>query len=442
MKTGLNGAIGTFIPEQRLHITSADSETTLVLSPLSQLGAAAVGLVLVGWAALSTGMLAVQSFGGGSEAARADVMRSAYEARIASLVAERDRYALEAQSAHTRFGVALQEVAAQQDNLLAAMREKEELDRSLGAMRARLDEVVDERDAARAEFAALQENQERAADGLADAGESPGELRDTLQSLTVALDDTARARDDAAAEKESLAMEVAGLELRMQVNAERQDRMVTRLEEAVEVSFGPLEGAFEQAGLDVDELVSSVRRSYSGTGGPLVVASASSRNFDDPELNDRFHTLMQSMDRLNLMQVAASKIPYAQPVTSGFRFTSGFGVRRDPKTGARRQHNGLDFASGLGTPIHATGDGTVVFAGRQSGFGNLIKVRHEFGFESYYAHLNRIRVKVGDRVSRGDLIGDMGTTGRSTGVHLHYEIRVGGKPVNPMTYIKAGKNVF
>ena len=84
----------------------------------------------------------------------------------------------------------------------------------------------------------------------------------------------------------------------------------------------------------------------------------------------------------------------------------------------------------------------VTFAGRQSGYGNLIKIKHEFGIETRYAHLSRIRVKVGQRVSRGDRIGDMGNTGRSTGTHLHYEVRVGGKAVNPMTYIKAARNVF
>ena len=84
----------------------------------------------------------------------------------------------------------------------------------------------------------------------------------------------------------------------------------------------------------------------------------------------------------------------------------------------------------------------VSFAGWQRGFGKLIKVQHAFGIETRYAHLTNIRVKQGQRVSRGDHIGDMGSTGRSTGTHLHYEVRVGGKPVNPMIYIKAANDVF
>jgi murein DD-endopeptidase MepM/ murein hydrolase activator NlpD len=105
-------------------------------------------------------------------------------------------------------------------------------------------------------------------------------------------------------------------------------------------------------------------------------------------------------------------------------------------------HNGTDFASSRGTPIYATGEGMVTFAGWQSGYGRVIKIRHAFGFETVYAHLNKTRINVGDRVAQGDRIGDMGNTGRSTGVHLHYEVRVGGKPVNPLKYIEAARNVL
>ncbi|MFT6913529.1 MAG: murein DD-endopeptidase MepM/ murein hydrolase activator NlpD, partial [Paracoccaceae bacterium] len=101
-----------------------------------------------------------------------------------------------------------------------------------------------------------------------------------------------------------------------------------------------------------------------------------------------------------------------------------------------------DFAGPTGTPIYATADGVVTHAGWQSAYGRLVKIKHAFGIETRYAHQSRIRVKVGDRVSRGDRIGDMGNSGRSTGTHLHYEVRVGGKPVNPMIYIKAARDVF
>jgi len=105
-------------------------------------------------------------------------------------------------------------------------------------------------------------------------------------------------------------------------------------------------------------------------------------------------------------------------------------------------HSGTDFASSYGTPIYTTADGVVTFAGWQSGYGRLVKIQHAFGIETRYAHQAKIRVKVGQRVSRGERIGDMGSSGRSTGAHLHYEIRINGKSKNPMTFIKAARNVF
>ena len=126
----------------------------------------------------------------------------------------------------------------------------------------------------------------------------------------------------------------------------------------------------------------------------------------------------------------------AMPVKSAFRYTSPFGRRWG------RLHAGIDMAGPVGTPIYATGEGVVIFAGWQRGYGNLIKIQHELGTETRYGHLNSIAVRQGQRVSRGDTIGGMGSTGRSTGTHLHYEIRVGGRPINPMTYIRAAQNVF
>jgi murein DD-endopeptidase MepM/ murein hydrolase activator NlpD len=156
----------------------------------------------------------------------------------------------------------------------------------------------------------------------------------------------------------------------------------------------------------------------------------------------RANRLIDQMDRLNLYRIAAQKAPFAIPVKQAFRFTSGFGYRRDPKTGGGRMHKGVDFAGPVGTPLYATADGVVTHAGWSSGYGRLVKIQHEFGIETRYGHLSKLNVTVGQRVSRGERIGDMGASGRVTGPHLHYEVRVGGEAVNPMIYIKAANDVF
>jgi len=219
--------------------------------------------------------------------------------------------------------------------------------------------------------------------------------------------------------------------------------MVARLRDAVGASSGAIEAALRSASLDVDSVVATVRQDYSGEGGPLVPIGVSSRSYPgDAATASRFDELMIDVDRMNLLRIALGKVPYAMPVKAAHRFTSGFGYRSDPKGRGRRMHLGVDFAAPMGTPIYAAADGVVVSAEHEGGYGQTVRVRHDFGFESVYAHQSRMRVRPGQRVSRGEHIGDMGRSGRTTGVHLHYEVHLNGRPVNPMTYVEAARNVF
>ena len=156
----------------------------------------------------------------------------------------------------------------------------------------------------------------------------------------------------------------------------------------------------------------------------------------------RANAILKDLEEMNLYRMAAYRVPLGMPVKSSVRFTSGFGGRNDPLGRGYRNHEGQDLAGDYGTAIFATADGVVTYAGWENGYGRLIKIKHDFGVETRYGHLSQIRVEVGQRVSRGDRIGDMGNSGRSTGTHLHYEIRLSGTAINPMTFIKAAKNVF
>jgi murein DD-endopeptidase MepM/ murein hydrolase activator NlpD len=129
-------------------------------------------------------------------------------------------------------------------------------------------------------------------------------------------------------------------------------------------------------------------------------------------------------------------IPAIQPVANkNLKYTaSGYGMRIDPIYKTAKFHNGMDFSANIGTPVYATGDGVVKKAGWQSGYGKIIVVSHGFGYETWYAHLNKYNVRVGQKVVRGEVIGEVGNTGKSTGPHLHYEVHVKGKVVNPVNY--------
>lgn len=147
-----------------------------------------------------------------------------------------------------------------------------------------------------------------------------------------------------------------------------------------------------------------------------------------------------SFDRLaeaiSLNSDRLSHIPSIQPVSEEdmTQMASGYGWRVDPIYGTSKHHDGMDFAAPTGTSVYATGDGTVTEAGWNSGYGNAIDISHGYGYTTRFAHLSEILVTQGQKVKRGDLIGKVGNTGKSTGSHLHYEVRLKGVPQNPVNY--------
>ena len=264
----------------------------------------------------------------------------------------------------------------------------------------------------------------------------------TLEFLTTALGATAKDRDAQELAADVAIENLAEMEIAQRGAELRNDAIFAKLEEAVTISMDPLDKMFRDAGMSPDDLLNQVRKGYSGQGGPLSPLSLSTKGPVPSAEEIRANAILTGLDKMNLYRLAAFKAPFAMPVKDSFRFTSGFGFRRDPKGAGNRMHEGTDLAGAYGTPVYATADGVVTFAGWDSGYGRLIKIQHEFGIETRYAHQSQLRVEVGQRVSRGDRIGDMGNSGRSTGTHLHYEIRFGGKAVNPMTFIKAARDVF
>jgi len=152
---------------------------------------------------------------------------------------------------------------------------------------------------------------------------------------------------------------------------------------------------------------------------------------------------IQSKSLDEILKLASTKgnlllaIPAIQPVRNENlkRMASGFGYRIDPFTKVRKMHNGMDFTANTGTPVYATGDGVVERADNSaSGFGNHVVIRHGFGYESLYAHLSKYNCRAGQHVKRGDVIGYVGSTGRSEGPHCHYEVHKDGKVVNPLNF--------
>jgi murein DD-endopeptidase MepM/ murein hydrolase activator NlpD len=192
--------------------------------------------------------------------------------------------------------------------------------------------------------------------------------------------------------------------------------------------------ALRKLGLDPKAVLVSMRTAQ---GGPFEKLTTSSDGSTDP----RFERLGLSLARMDALENGLEGVPQVMPADSG-EITSGFGYRSDPFTGSGAFHPGLDFRGAFGAPIHAAADGTVSFVGQIRGYGNVVEVSHGNGLLTRYAHMSKTMAKVGQKVAAGDVIGAIGSTGRSTGPHLHFEVRKNGSVVNPRPFLENAPHVL
>ena len=209
----------------------------------------------------------------------------------------------------------------------------------------------------------------------------------------------------------------AGPLARVEATQFQQAALIAR---ALDVRYRSTAAEMQKLGLSPSQMTA--------VGGPFE-----SLNKADPT----FKQLFANWKKLDNLQDSAIAVPSDKPVKTA-AFTSGYGVRSDPFKGSAAMHAGIDLSGPVGTPIYATADGVVSDASWNSGgYGNLVKIDHGRGIETRYGHLSKIGVFAGQRIKRGEIIGRMGSTGRSTGSHLHYEVRIEGRAVNPIPFMKS-----
>lgn len=441
LSAGVNNALSIIAPERRVILRSETSTSYHRLSPLAQTGLVALGVVMLG----SLGGLGYHSVTTSLAAAkvesREDALRAQYETRIAALEAERLRLADDLSEARNLKSIALSKLTHQHSSLSNAVATELELASALQTHQSRLDSLAGEHEAT-VEVCEATTNRVTALKVDLHRMEIENRaLADTVEELNTSLAAVADQRDNANAGEIQLTMRLEDLNAELAEEASRRDRILDQLEEAAALSLGAMESVLEKSGVAVDPILDAVRQEFSGQGGPFLPADEVKAMSKDTGEVGRIAPLMSNLERLNLLRIAVERLPFAKPVGSA-RLTSKFGSRRDPVNGRKAHHAGIDYAAPRGTAIYATAGGKVVKASWSRGYGKTIKIKHDFGYETVYAHLHRFRVKVGDVVERGDRIGDMGNTGRSTGTHLHYEVRTNGVAVNPAKYIEAARHVL
>ncbi len=215
----------------------------------------------------------------------------------------------------------------------------------------------------------------------------------------------------------------------------QQIKQLDALSSVTDQTIAAQKQALNSAGLSLDKLTAG----KSSQGGPFVPMKVNPNGSAFERAVFRAQTLIAEAGKLKKIM---PYVPLRRPLASGAEITSGFGGRVDPFNGQMAMHTGLDFRLEYGAPVHPTASGTVISAGSNGGYGNSIDVDHGNGLVTRYGHLSAVLVKEGDVVSPLTTIGRLGSTGRSTGPHLHYEVRVNDEPVNPMRFLKAGDPLY
>jgi len=213
----------------------------------------------------------------------------------------------------------------------------------------------------------------------------------------------------------------------------RQLAALNSFEDRMESRMRRMRGVFTDLGLDMAQLEAATPRA--AMGGPFVPIKLGPDAGSFERQLYRINLTHAQIDRLNR---TLALVPYRKPVIGEIEFTSGFGVRSDPFLGRPAMHTGLDFRAATGDPVRATANGKVVSSGWSGGYGRMVEIDHGNGLSTRYGHLSEINVKVGDSVRIGQVIGTVGSTGRSTGPHLHYETRIDGEAVDPQKFLRAG----
>jgi murein DD-endopeptidase MepM/ murein hydrolase activator NlpD len=213
----------------------------------------------------------------------------------------------------------------------------------------------------------------------------------------------------------------------------RQMAALNSIEETYESRVRRMRGLFIDLGLDLKDMETAAPQS--AVGGPFVPAKLPNNAGPFERQLHRINLTRTQIDRLNR---TLAVVPYRKPVIGQVEFTSGFGIRSDPFLGRPAMHTGLDFRASTGDPVRATAYGKVIAAGWQGGYGKMVEVDHGNTLSTRYGHLSEINVKVGDIIRIGQVIGAVGSTGRSTGPHLHYETRIDGDAVDPQKFLRAG----
>lgn len=456
MSTGpvanVKAGIERFFPERQFYHRSLGEVRFISLSARNQLGLVAVLVVFLFWVAYASVNVVFKQQIISAKERKLTMMRQNYEVQLADWQSSYDELNAVLSMTQDRFEETAKEFTLRHDQLSNFKSRHAAVQNDYDSLRARLAERAENgtSSTSAASSTLMQaidlEPTERVSRIVVDRRQARlRDVSDVIRSVVSGREgpfhkDTARFSDRV----ERVSTELEDLE---------QSRAweLNQLEEQATLSIEQYEAYLTETGLDLERVAARFKSALPspaggalGIGGPLV-EFGDDADFGDVDLTYHDRQLLRidgKLERLSSLEAALTSIPLAMPVSNKLRKSSRFGPRRDPFTKRGAHHSGLDFAGPYKSSIYATAAGKVVHAGRRGPYGNMVEIDHGHRFRTRYGHMYRVKVKRGQQVEFGQLVGLLGSSGRSTGPHLHYEVWFEGKVRDPDKFVKVGRHVL
>ena len=456
--------IRAILPERQIYIRTNGRVHFFTISPLFQVSLACVAAGFLGWVAFTSVNVIFKDRILSAKEHRFEQLQASYEARIADLQLSYDELNGTVLRTEDRFKAMADAFEAKQKLLAEIIGHKQKLEAIVASRKpATAPNVLPSLAATGGKGGALEPLFSNDASLAPGSAADLGSIDRTAPETPVAPaqeSDSAAPADGTTFFKDAVQkfgslfrrkISETGSEHRILAGTEVQARRIAQLEAETPALLGAahrdvendvtrLNTELRRTGIDSKKLIARVA-SGAAAGRPFVVAGATELGMDDPDLGSEILSTMGAMDQLGQVVAAFKAIPLIVPV-DGAGVSSGFGARIDPFNESLAFHSGIDFSAPKGSDIHVTAPGVVIFAGRKGAYGNSIEIDHGYGIRTRYGHLAKILVRPGERLETGAVIGRVGSTGRSTGPHVHYEVWFDDAVRDPAKFIKVGQHVL
>ncbi len=415
-------------PERQVVLRTDGRVSFVTLSHRLQLGLVGVLFIFGSWTAYTSVSYALH-----------DKIIESKDGKIASARLAYRSLLMEVATYQQKFTSITRDLEENHSMMLGLVQQNAGLQQNLKVVSAQLQSTEKEREGVRNAREALRGQLSEVEEKLLAINSHNYALKDNLNTVEGDLQQVLGERNEALFESSRMRRQIASLENRL-VNLETAEiEAVQQLKDSTISNNENMQRVIQLAGFDIEKLLAADGGVLKGQGGPFIPAK------DDGVAGSKLKVTLSELDQHLLqseaLQDVMSKLPLASPLTS-YRVTSQFGKRRDPVNNKWAAHYGLDMASPLKTSVYVAAPGKVVKAGWKGKYGRFIEIDHGSGIRTRYGHLYKILVKKGQQVKFRDKIGLLGSSGRSTGAHLHYEIAFKGRNLNPVKFFKAGQYVF